>query len=134
MYKSCGGSVNDYRDYLSHHGIPGMRWGVRRYQNKDGSLTQNGKRRRNKYRDTSKKLIKAASKRLNDNKTKIAVGAGLAVLGIAVAKYGHYQLSPVNVQSIAITGYGLHGRPMYGPVQTTLHRYEYNALKKIGKI
>jgi len=38
-------SVNDYRDYLEHHGIPGMRWGVRRYQNADGSLTAAGKKR-----------------------------------------------------------------------------------------
>ena len=30
---------------LSHHGIKGMRWGVRRYQNKDGSLTPRGKKR-----------------------------------------------------------------------------------------
>ena len=30
---------------LSHHGIKGMRWGVRRYQNKDGSLTSAGKKR-----------------------------------------------------------------------------------------
>lgn len=28
-----------------HHGILGMKWGVRRYQNKDGSLTPAGKRR-----------------------------------------------------------------------------------------
>ena len=28
-----------------HHGIKGMRWGVRRYQNEDGSLTSYGKRR-----------------------------------------------------------------------------------------
>ncbi len=34
---------NDYRAYLEHHGILGMRWGVRRYQNKDGSLTSRGK-------------------------------------------------------------------------------------------
>ena len=30
---------------LYHHGIKGMRWGVRRYQNKDGSLTGAGKKR-----------------------------------------------------------------------------------------
>ena len=29
--------------YLAHHGIKGQKWGVRRYQNKDGSLTTEGK-------------------------------------------------------------------------------------------
>jgi hypothetical protein len=29
---------------LSHHGVNGMHWGVRRYQNKDGSLTPEGRR------------------------------------------------------------------------------------------
>ena len=33
------------KDYLEHHGIIGQKWGVRRYQNKDGSLTDLGKRR-----------------------------------------------------------------------------------------
>lgn len=32
------------KDYLAHHGILGMKWGVRRYQNEDGSLTKAGKR------------------------------------------------------------------------------------------
>ena len=32
--------------YLQHHGVKGQRWGVRRYQNKDGSLTSAGKKRR----------------------------------------------------------------------------------------
>lgn len=33
-------------DEIYHHGIKGMKWGVRRYQNKDGSLTAAGKKRR----------------------------------------------------------------------------------------
>lgn len=32
-------------DELYHHGIPKMRWGVRRWQNPDGTLTEAGKRR-----------------------------------------------------------------------------------------
>ena len=41
--------MSDFRSYseLYHHGILGMKCGVRRYQNKDGSLTAEGKRRKN---------------------------------------------------------------------------------------
>ncbi len=34
-----------YRNELYHFGTKGMRWGVRRYQNEDGSLTEAGKKR-----------------------------------------------------------------------------------------
>lgn len=43
---------NDWREYsyydqtyLAHHGIRGMKWGIRRFQNADGTLTDAGKRK-----------------------------------------------------------------------------------------
>lgn len=32
-------------NYLIHHGVKGQKWGIRRYQNPDGTLTDEGKRR-----------------------------------------------------------------------------------------
>jgi len=61
-------------DAISHHGIRGQKWGVRRYQNTDGSLTAAGRKRLEK-RDTKwahknydkimSKTQKSVSKELN---------------------------------------------------------------------
>lgn len=52
-------------DQLEHWGIKGMKWGIRRYQTKDGSLTPEGRKR---YNDDVAKL-KAKNAKL-DNKLK----------------------------------------------------------------
>ena len=44
--RKSGVQHSDYEgEYLAHFGILGMKWGVRRYQNKDGSLTALGRKR-----------------------------------------------------------------------------------------
>lgn len=56
---------------LYHHGTKGMRWGIRRYQNKDGSLTPAGQKRYNKEVEKLKKetaKVKAAEKLAANNK------------------------------------------------------------------
>ena len=59
-----------YTDSLMHHGVKGMKWGVRRYQNRDGSYTSAGKKHRGISNSTKQNL-----------KTAAKVGAGLAVVG-----------------------------------------------------
>ena len=44
--------VKRINNELYHHGVKGQRWGIRRYQNADGSLTDAGK---NKYAKTERK-------------------------------------------------------------------------------
>lgn len=40
-------------NYLEHHGIKGQKWGIRRYQNEDGSLTPEGRERYGLGKDTN---------------------------------------------------------------------------------
>ena len=58
--------MEEYTNYLIHHGVKGMKWGVRRYQNPDGSLTDKGKKKYLKM--SSKKLYKTLKKEIHQKR------------------------------------------------------------------
>ena len=65
-------------DVLQHYGIRGMKWGVRRFQQKDGSLTSQGRKRYGGEDGPERKKLPAAG--------KAAVGAAAAA-GIVLTAY-----------------------------------------------
>lgn len=64
---------------ICHHGIKGMKWGVRRYQNKDGSLTAAGKKRYNAD-DISDDELRSRINRMNKERAYHQTAAEIARL------------------------------------------------------
>ena len=99
--------------HLAHHGIKGQKWGVRRFQNPDGSYTEAGKRRRGREirklsnksvsKEATKKDVKNferasldfINKHGTDNYYKYVVNSGLRHAGRVLAEqYGIFPSDP----------------------------------------
>ena len=79
------------KDFLSHHGILGMKWGIRRYQNEDGSLTPEGHKR---YAYSGLKKGKDTYTRYShDNEKEIRPGAYISSTN---DDYEHYGKNMIN--------------------------------------
>jgi hypothetical protein len=75
-FKEYSAAFHDYQNSLMHYGIKGMRWGIRRYQNEDGSLTPLGKKRYSEEEDLInfhyEHQIHKADKKLNKINKKLS--------------------------------------------------------------
>lgn len=107
-------------DYLEHHGIKGQKWGIRRFQNSDGTLTEEGKARakegESKYvrlhgqqesRDISEKANRAAKNVATGGKVAGGVLGTVAPLaaietGAAVAAVPEVAIETVSGIALAL--------------------------------
>lgn len=110
-----------YPPYLCHHGIKGQKWGIRRFQNEDGSLTSRGKARQRNGSNSStrsksaSKKSKTSSKKERGKQTKFksTVEKGSRTAGRILKEYG-----PVAAKSAAILALSAVGIP-YGALLVT---------------
>lgn len=114
---------------LKHHGIKGQKWGVRRFQNSDGSLTAAGRKRygAEDYKNTLNK-VKQADKTLNTVKKAINEADAKSY-----EKKVKYELSKMSDKELQQAVNRLNMEERYSQVMNQRYRLEQGE-SKVNKI
>ena len=95
--------------YLEHFGILGMKWGIRRYQNLDGSLTAEGKVRYGYSNTKVEKPVKWKTKLSAKDKEDIRIDKNTEFQNISMnearSKNGHVYVSYTDHDNILYSGF-----------------------------
>lgn len=134
-------------DELMHHGIKGQKWGVRRFENEDGSLTPEGKIRynvaeknANKYKSAGNRVAKTVAGTVIGSKVMIGAQAAQWLLsGVTPTSAMVSSLLPMlgavgAIGGLAVTGIvqGVHAAKVRKGMNF-LNKYENAHLKTIQK-
>lgn len=135
-----------YSDELCHYGIRGMRWGIRRYQNSDGSLTTAGRKRYStgkhpsiftRKKTTSKVKTKPAEEKPKQKSVSEMSDAELnAFLNRKRLEQQYYQLMATPQKKSAVTkGKEMVGKALENAAQDTLTQIaKYAMAKSVNKM